>query len=123
MFLHLSTSVLLSPYHPQQKPWHPMNFRNRIKTWETEQQAIQAQKEKEKAQVGLGRIKPSSIAPTCSLISIDKTPLLTTAVPRSPLLKAEFDAEREYLQTVSLLSPEQQQQYRDRQSISFMYQV
>ncbi|GAX81956.1 hypothetical protein CEUSTIGMA_g9384.t1 [Chlamydomonas eustigma] len=68
-----------------QKPWHPMNFRNRMKTWENEQKHMTDQKTKEKAQ-------------------------------------AEFDAEQEYLQTLSLLSPEQQQRWKDRQSISFMYQ-
>ncbi len=39
---------------PQQKPWHPMNFRNRMKTWETEQKHIENAKAKEKAQVGGG---------------------------------------------------------------------
>ena len=38
-------------------------------------------------------------------------------------MQAEFDAEREYLQTLCLLSPEMQQRHLDRQSISFMYQV
>jgi len=37
-------------------------------------------------------------------------------------LQAEFDAEQEYLKTLSYLSPEDQQNYRDRQGVSFMYQ-
>ncbi|KAG1667241.1 hypothetical protein FOA52_009806 [Chlamydomonas sp. UWO 241] len=35
---------------------------------------------------------------------------------------AEFEAEQQLLQTMSYLSEEQQQRYKDRQSISFMYQ-
>ena len=38
------------------------------------------------------------------------------------MLQAEFDAEQEYLRTLSYLSPEDQQKYRDRQGVSFMYQ-
>ncbi len=71
-----------SPPAPTQ-PWHPSNFRNRVRVWETEQKSMADTKEKEKA-------------------------------------KAEFDAEQEYLKTLSFLSEEQQQKYRDRQSISFM---
>jgi hypothetical protein len=33
-----------------QKPWHPSNFRNRVKTWEAQQKTLADQKEKEKAQ-------------------------------------------------------------------------
>ncbi len=36
--------------------------------------------------------------------------------------QAEFDAEQEYLKTLSYLSPEDQQKHRDRQGVSFMYQ-
>ena len=37
----------------------------------------------------------------------------------SPLLRqAEFEAEQEYLHTLSFLSPEEQQRYKDRQQIS-----
>ncbi|PNH10227.1 putative zinc finger CCHC domain-containing protein [Tetrabaena socialis] len=57
-----------------QKPWHPMSFRNRMKVWENEQDKGEADKIKEKAQ-------------------------------------AEFDAEQEYLKTLS-----------EVQSVSFMYQ-
>lgn len=38
------------------------------------------------------------------------------------LLQAEFDAEQEYIKTLSYLSPEEQQKHRDRQGVSFMYQ-
>ena len=36
--------------------------------------------------------------------------------------KAEFDAEQEYLKTLSYLSPEEQKRYTERQGVSFMYQ-
>ncbi len=36
--------------------------------------------------------------------------------------QAEFDAEQEYLKTLSYLSPEEQQKYTERQGVSFMYQ-
>ncbi|GLI61520.1 hypothetical protein VaNZ11_003900 [Volvox africanus] len=67
-----------------QKPWHPMNFKNRMRVWEAEHDKSEANKAKEKAQ-------------------------------------AEFDAEQEYLKTLSYLSAEEQQRYREVQSISFMY--
>lgn len=35
--------------------------------------------------------------------------------------KAEFEAEQAYLKTLSLLSPEEQEKYRQRQSVSFLY--
>lgn len=47
------------------------------------------------------------------------------AEPVLPFLyvtQAEFEAEQEYLHTLSFLSPEEQQRYKDRQQISFMYQ-
>ena len=94
-----------------------MNFRNRMKTWETEQRVLADQKEKERAQVRQaypGRIEFPHLAPHL-------TPALSHFLYL--LSQAEFDAEREYLQTISLLSPEEQQRYKDRQSISFMYQV
>ncbi|KAG2447737.1 hypothetical protein HYH02_007197 [Chlamydomonas schloesseri] len=68
-----------------QKPWHPMSFKNRMKVWEHEQDKTEKDKIKEKAQ-------------------------------------AEFDAEQEYLKTLSYLSPEEQRRYREVQSVSFMYQ-
>ena len=37
-------------------------------------------------------------------------------------VQAEFDAEQEYLKTLSYLSPEEQQKYTERQGVSFMYQ-
>ena len=37
-------------------------------------------------------------------------------------VQAEFDAEQEYLKTLSYLSPEDQQKYTERQGVSFMYQ-
>ncbi|EIE24244.1 hypothetical protein COCSUDRAFT_47203 [Coccomyxa subellipsoidea C-169] len=68
-----------------QKPWHPLNYRNQLKVYEAQQQAESDAKAKA---VG----------------------------------KAEFDAEQEYLKTLSYLSAEDQQKYRDRQGVSFMYQ-
>ncbi len=35
-------------------------------------------------------------------------------------LQAEFQAEQEYMRTMSYLSDAEQQKYKDRQSISFM---
>ncbi|GFR51029.1 hypothetical protein Agub_g13356 [Astrephomene gubernaculifera] len=67
-----------------QKPWHPMNFKNRMRVWEHEQEKTQQEKAKEKAQ-------------------------------------AEFDAEQEYLKTLSYLSAEEQRRYKEVQSVSFMY--
>jgi hypothetical protein len=34
--------------------------------------------------------------------------------------QAEFEAEQEVMKTMSYLSPEEQQRYKERQSISFM---
>ncbi|EFJ40353.1 hypothetical protein VOLCADRAFT_120002, partial [Volvox carteri f. nagariensis] len=65
-------------------PGHPMNFKNRIRVWEAQQDKDAADKAKEKAQ-------------------------------------AEFDAEQEYLKTLSYLSAAEQQRYREVQSVSFMY--
>ena len=39
-----------------------------------------------------------------------------------PTTQAEFDAEQDYLRTLSYLSEEEQRKYRERQSVSFMYQ-
>ncbi|CAL8462199.1 g1730 [Coccomyxa elongata] len=68
-----------------QKPWHPLNYRNQMKVFEAQQKAEADAKAK-----AIG--------------------------------KAEFDAEQEYLKTLSYLSPEDQQKHRDRQGVSFMYQ-
>uniref|UniRef100_A0A1D2A8P4 CBF1-interacting co-repressor CIR N-terminal domain-containing protein n=1 Tax=Auxenochlorella protothecoides TaxID=3075 RepID=A0A1D2A8P4_AUXPR len=67
-----------------QKPWHPMNFRNQARVWEAEQAKYEEEKKKAEA-------------------------------------KAEFEAEQEYLQTLSMLSAEEQEKYRQRQSVSFLY--
>ena len=37
-------------------------------------------------------------------------------------MQQEFEAEQDYLKTLSYLSTEEQQKYKDRQSVSFMYQ-
>ncbi|KAK9837431.1 hypothetical protein WJX81_001944 [Elliptochloris bilobata] len=68
-----------------QKPWHPLNFRNQAKVFEAEQAAAKAEKAKAES-------------------------------------KAEFDAEQEYLRTLSYLSEADRKAYSDRQSVSFMYQ-
>ncbi|RMZ56561.1 hypothetical protein APUTEX25_001408 [Auxenochlorella protothecoides] len=62
-----------------QKPWHPMNFRNQARVWEAEQAKYEEEKKKAEA-------------------------------------KAEFEAEQEYLQTLSMLSAEEQEKYRQRQT-------
>lgn len=67
-----------------QKPWHPLNFRNQARVFEAE--AEHAANEKRKADT-----------------------------------KAEFDAEQDYLQTLSMLSAEEQDKYRARQSVSWLY--
>jgi hypothetical protein len=36
-----------------QKPWHPLNFRNQARVYEAEQQAIRDKKTREQAKVGL----------------------------------------------------------------------
>ena len=68
-----------------QKPWHPLNFRNQMRVFEAQEQAEKDAKARAEG-------------------------------------KAEFDAEQEYLKTLSYLSPEEQQRYTDRQGVSFMYQ-
>lgn len=67
-----------------QKPWHPLNFRNQQRVFEAEQKHVAEKKAKEVA-------------------------------------KAEFDAEQEYLRSLTYLSKDQQQLYRDKQSVSFLY--
>ena len=67
------------------KPWHPMNFRNRVKVWEAEQEHTKDQQLKERG-------------------------------------RQEFEAEQEYLKTLSMLSAEEQEKYRLRQAVSWMYQ-
>ncbi|KAK9818217.1 hypothetical protein WJX72_008980 [[Myrmecia] bisecta] len=67
-----------------QKPWHPLNFKNQARVFEAELQATDEAKRKAEA-------------------------------------KAEFDAEQDYLKTLSYLNPEEQRKYQERQSISFMY--
>ena len=37
-------------------------------------------------------------------------------------VQQEFEAEQEYIKTLSYLSAEEQRKYKDRQSVSFMYQ-
>ena len=37
-------------------------------------------------------------------------------------LQQEFEAEQEYIKTLSYLSAEEQRKYKERQSVSFMYQ-
>lgn len=36
-------------------------------------------------------------------------------------MQAEFAAEQEFLKTLSYLSPEEQQKFKDRQSVQFLY--
>lgn len=67
------------------KPWHPMNFRNRVRVWEAEQEHIESEQRKERG-------------------------------------RQEFEAEQELLKTISMLSPEEQERYRQRQSVSWLYQ-
>lgn len=67
-----------------QKPWHPLNFRNQMRLYEAQQAHTKETKEKEQA-------------------------------------LQEFNAEQDYLKTLSYLSPEEQQRYKERQSVSFMY--
>lgn len=52
--------------------------------------------------------------------------MLRLAQVRSPFLiagrsQAEFQAEQEYLQTLSFLSPEEQTKYKERQGVQFLY--
>lgn len=47
---------------------------------------------------------------------------MTRFTQETPAAQAEFDAEQEYLKTLSYLSPEDQQKYTERQGVSFMYQ-
>ena len=68
-----------------QKPWHPLNFRNQMRVFEAQEQAEKDAKARAEG-------------------------------------KAEFDAEQEYLKTLSYLSPEEQKRYTERQGVSFMYQ-
>lgn len=42
--------------------------------------------------------------------------------PFNVYLQAEFDAEQEYMKTLSYLTADKQKEYRDKQSVSFMYQ-
>lgn len=37
------------------------------------------------------------------------------------LIQAEFQAEQEYLQTLSFLSPAEQEKYKERQGVQFLY--
>lgn len=37
-------------------------------------------------------------------------------------LQQEYEAEQEYIKTLSYLSAEEQRKYKERQSVSFMYQ-
>jgi hypothetical protein len=41
---------------------------------------------------------------------------------RKEKAKQEFEAEQEYLKTISMLSPEEQERYKQRQSVSWLYQ-
>ncbi len=49
-------------------------------------------------------------------------PVCSRVIGVEPAAQAEFDAEQEYLKTLSYLTPEDQQKYTERQSVSFMYQ-
>ena len=37
-------------------------------------------------------------------------------------MQQEFQAEQDYMKTLSYLTPEEQAKYKERQSVSFMYQ-
>lgn len=41
---------------------------------------------------------------------------------RRHMLQQEFQAEQDYMKTLSYLTPEEQAKYKERQSVSFMYQ-
>lgn len=41
---------------------------------------------------------------------------------RCHVLQQEYEAEQEYIKTLSYLSTEEQRKYKERQSVSFMYQ-
>lgn len=40
-----------------QKPWHPLNYRNQITKWEAEQKKVADEKLKEQGQVGAGGVQ------------------------------------------------------------------
>lgn len=42
--------------------------------------------------------------------------------PTGGVLQQEYEAEQEYIKTLSYLSAEEQRKYKERQSVSFMYQ-
>jgi hypothetical protein len=87
--------------------------RNQMKVWEAEQETIQAQKEKEQAMVSIAPAQLASTMPWWLCHAACKyDPRDCTDGPL--LLQAEFEAEQEYMKTLSYLSEEQQQKYRDR---------
>ncbi|MEW5297305.1 MAG: hypothetical protein WDW36_000522 [Sanguina aurantia] len=67
-----------------QKPWHPLNFRNQMKRFDAEQKAFDDEKALE-------------------------------------IAKAEFEAEQDMMKTMSYMSPAEQQRFKDRQAVQWLY--
>lgn len=66
------------------KPWHPMNYKNRVKVWEKEQQHQESER-------------------------------------RNAAARQEFKEEQERVKTLSMLSEEEKQKYKERQSVQWLY--
>ena len=77
--------------------------------YEAEQKQIQEAKQKEIAKVK----SQAGHAKYSALYKFDQPEFLK--------VQAEFAAEQEFLKTLSYLSPEEQQKFKDRQSVQFMY--
>lgn len=123
--------------------WCVVQFRNRAKVWEAEQEHYDTEKRKAEAKVStsiflnhkatcshaLAVSAHAAVAGAVAPISSSGDPLLKvleggapvfaastrTLMVVLPLLQAEFDREQEYLKTVSLLSEEEQRKYKERQ--------
>lgn len=97
-----------------------MNFRNQAKVWEVEQQRYEEEKRRADAKVWAGSRGQGSGAEHCDEQTRTESPGVLAAhmtgadtIRRHP--QAEFEAEQEYLKTLSMLSPQEEERYRQRQ--------
>ncbi len=94
-----------------------------MKVWEAEQEEVHGRKEKEKAMVSAAPAQPAS---TVLLMTVPWNFLSAVTCDAADQLlllpQAEFEAEQDYMKTLSYLSEEQQKKYKDRSAAgSWLY--
>ena len=111
----------------QCQPWHTAwqervricCFQSMLQVFEAEQQKLDKNKRDAMAKVR----HDSSVDPAWEHMAVLCSGCRAFDDPRRRMfLQQEFQAEQDYMKTLSYLSPEEQRKYKERQSVSWLYQ-